>query len=105
MSAISIRFDGLFLLVALALGAAAYLLVALVALAQRHPAKGARSRRIARLAGAMASASLLLFAILFAWWTRQGTGHKDIDWLDLLVFPWIAIFLAGCWHLARRVTR
>lgn len=104
MSDISIRFDGLFLLAALALGAATYAAVALVAsaLALTQPASAGRSWRVARLAGAMTVATLALFAVLFAWWAGQGTVRQGINWLDLMVFPWLAVFAAGGWALTRR---
>jgi hypothetical protein len=94
MSDISIRFDGLALLAVLALSVVGYLLVALSALATRR-------RRTARLAALMSVGTLTLAGAFFLWWIDQGTGHSGPDFVDALVFPWVAVFLAGCWQLTR----
>ena len=104
MSDIAIRFDGLFLLAALALGAAGYVLIALAAAATAilNPRLAPPSRRIARKAGLMSVATLAGFGLFFAYWAGSGTSHQGFDWLDLMVLPWLAIFGTGCWFLTRR---
>ncbi len=97
------RFDGIFLLAAMLLGAAIYLLVALgaaaVALASRATAP--RAWRVAGAAGLMLVATLFIFLILFSYWAASGTAHYGIDWFDLGVFPWVVVFALGCWQLTR----
>jgi len=50
----------------------------------------------------LALATLAGFGLFFAWWASRGTVQQGINWLDLLVLPWLAIFGAGCWLLTRR---
>jgi hypothetical protein len=103
MSDIDMRFDGIFLLAALALGATIYLLVAMVA-ATIALFKGFRSGRawgVARGAGLMAVGSLVLFGVLFAYWIGSGTAHYGTDWLDLMTIPWVMLFAVGCWGLIK----
>jgi hypothetical protein len=104
MSDIAIRFDGLALLAALALGAVGYLLIALAvtAAAFLRPTLAPRAKGIARMAALMGLATLAGFGLVFAWWANSGSSHQGIDWLDLMVLPWLAIFAWGCWHLTRR---
>ena len=98
------RFDGLALLAALAAGAIGYLLIALagVAMAMLRPPGAARARRIARAAASMGLATLVGFGLFFAWWAGTGTLRQGPGWLDLMIFPWLAVFLAGCLTLTRR---
>jgi cytochrome bd-type quinol oxidase subunit 2 len=104
MSDIAIRFDGLALLAALALGAIGYLLIALAvaAAALLHPNLAPRAKRIARMAALMGLATLAGFGLVLAWWANSGTSHQGINWLDLMILPWLAIFVRGCWVLTRR---
>ena len=92
MSDITIRFDGLALLATLAFSTLAYALIALAAFV-------ARSRRTARSAACMTAATLALTVVFLVYWLRQGTAHTGPDTVDTLVFPWTAVFLAGCHRL------
>ena len=98
MSDISIRFDGLALLATLALSGIAYLLVALAALIGRRG-------RTARLAALMGFGTLAAAAAFFAYWSEQGTAYTGPDVLDMLVLPWVLVFMAGCWRLTRERRR
>lgn len=94
MSDIAIRFDGIALLATLVLSGIAYLLIALTALIWRR-------RGRARMAALMGAGTLALAGAFFAYWAAQGTAHTGPDLVDMLVFPWGAVFLAGCWRLLR----
>lgn len=93
MSDISIRFDGLALLVTLVLSALGYCLVAVVALTRHRP-------QIARHAALMGVATIVITGAFFAYWAKQGT-NAGLENVDALILPWGAIFLASCWQLAR----
>lgn len=107
MSDISLRFDGLLLFATVSLGALAYLLIALgaaaVALSRRKPAP--RWWSAARRSGLLALATLALAALLFFWIDRLGSNVGGPDWLDLAAAPYLALFAAGCWFLARKPRR
>ncbi|MCZ8043435.1 MAG: hypothetical protein O9330_13200 [Beijerinckiaceae bacterium] len=103
MSDIAIRFDGLLLLIAMAASSGIYGVVAIVSLAMaiRHRGRAPRASRIARAAGMFAIATLVAFGVLFVYWADSGTGKAGLNWPDLLVFPWLVLFAAGCWRLLR----
>lgn len=103
MSDIGIRFDGLFLLAALAVGTVAYLLIAVVgaALALVRPQAAGRPWAVARAAALMGAAGLVTFAAVFAWWAGSGTGHVGPNWIDWMVLPVALLFGTGCWALGR----
>jgi hypothetical protein len=104
MSAIAISFDGLVLLLALAMGAVGYGLIAVIAVirAMAHPedATGA-TWRLALRAGVMSLATLLCFVPLLAWWAGTSTALRPGFQLDYLTWPWLAIFGLGCLALTR----
>ncbi len=103
MSDIAIRFDGLILLIALAAGGAIYGLIAIAALALAISRRGTapRAGRVARAAGMLAIATFAACELFFVYWAGSGTGKTGTNWLDLMVFPWLILFTAGCWRLWR----
>ncbi|PTM41857.1 hypothetical protein [Bosea sp. 124] len=103
MSDIAIRMDGLILLAVLAASAAIYGLIALLAWATAlaRPAMAARPRKIARSSALMGLSTLAGFAALFTLWASGSPVHHGPNWLDALAWPWLALFGAGCWGLAR----
>ena len=97
MSDINIRFDGLILLIALGVGAAAYLLIAIVALMVALVRSHARAWRVSGFAAVMTVGTLTMIAAFFAHWDRGVPG----PWVDQLAWPWAIAFLGSCWFLAR----
>lgn len=102
MSDISLRFDGLILLAAMAVSVAVFLLVALLAVAVallRPPA--VRARKVAGMSSLMAIAALAVAFAFFVYWDARGTAYTGPDWIDQLAYPWGVVFLLGCWTLWR----
>ena len=103
MSDITMRFDGIFMVAALALGVVIYLLVAIVALivgAVRRP-EPTRAWRVAGAALSLSVATLSALLVTFSAWASSGTSHSGTDWFDLMLVPWVFVFFAGCWGLTR----
>ena len=101
MSDINIRFDGIVLLGALALGIILYLLIALAALLVALTRNSGRASKISRHAALLSVVTFVITAAFFVYWDRRGTAYSGADWVDQVTYPWIAVFLAGCWWLAR----
>ena len=103
MSDIAIRMDGLILLAVLALSAAIYGLIALLAWATAlaRPAMAARPRKIARSSALMGLGTLFGFAALFTFWATGSPVHHGPNWLDQMAWLWLVMFGAGCWRLTR----
>ncbi len=103
MSDISIRLDGILLLAGLLLGAAIYLLVALISAGVAFFDKTAkpRARRVAGESGLMAIGALLGLLILYGYLSEPYGVFFDSDWLDWVLVPWAIIFAIGCWRLTR----
>ena len=97
LSDIDIRFDGLILLLALAVGAGVYCLTKMTALAVAIARPGARARKVTAIAAAMCAASCAIAGPLFVYWDRHGLAA----WADQLTYPWVLVFAVGCWFLAR----
>lgn len=93
--------NGIILLAGLLLGAALYLLIALVAAVIALYKPAARPWRIAGIAGLMALGTLCTAAGLFYAWPDGGIEPADTDWIDWLTAPWGLIFALGCWRLTK----
>jgi hypothetical protein len=97
MSDINIHFDGLILLIALAVGGAVYLLIAVAALTVALAGSHARAWRVSACSALMCVSTSCATAAIFIYWDR----HSMAPWADQLVYPWTVAFLGGCWFLAR----
>ncbi len=101
MSDVSIRLDGLVLLMAFGAGAMVYGSIALAGgvVAWFRPASRRRAWRVSRAAGCMAVGTVLAGGLFF--YTVDSPATSDVDWIDWLTVPWGLLFLAGCWGLTR----
>jgi hypothetical protein len=103
MSDISIRLDGLVLLLALGVGAILYGLIAIGGslTAVLNPASRKRAWRVTGAAAAMTLGTALAGVLFFSCWVDSDPVTSDVDWVDWLTVPWMILFIAGCWGLTR----
>ena len=97
MSDIGIRFDGLILLSGFALASVVYLIIASVGLAVAVAGSNRRAWKVAGFSALLAAGTMSLAVPFFFYWDRHGPG----PWVDQLIYPWAAVFMCGCWFLAR----
>ena len=103
MSDISIRLDGLILLLALGIGTILYGFIAIAGslTAFLKPPARQRAWRVTGAASAMALGSALTSLWFFFQWADSDFSNAGVDWVDWLTVPWVVLFALGCWVLAR----
>jgi len=99
VSDIAIRFDGLILMLALATGAAIYAAIAVAASAVSLVRPRPRGWLIARRSASMAGAAFAVAVGVGYLWDRHGFWRAADEWIDYLTYPWIVLFVIGCWWL------
>jgi cytochrome bd-type quinol oxidase subunit 2 len=104
MSDITLRFDGLILFAVMALGAIAYLLIACITavLAAIDERLQHRLARAAKRSALLCVVTGFLAVLLFRYIDERGMAITGPNWLDPWALPYLAVFAAGCWWLARR---